>query len=246
MQLHNTKGIVLKTIKYGETSIVVSVLTELFGLQSYIVKGARQVNKKGYNKATYFQNGAMLDMTVYNNEQKNMQFIKEFNWGFIYQSLFTDVVKNCVAVYIIEVLQNTLKQPESNADLFYFVEDTLKKLDAGGETLTANLSIFFMLHLGAYLGFKIQGEYTDETPFLDLSEGFFVETSPEHPYFISDELAKAISIINNINDMAELENIKMNKNARRLLLQYLFQYLSLHISDFGILKTLPILQEIIA
>ncbi len=39
MTLHNTKGIVLRTVKYGETSVIVTIFTELFGIQSYIVNG---------------------------------------------------------------------------------------------------------------------------------------------------------------------------------------------------------------
>ncbi|MFL5786527.1 MAG: recombination protein O N-terminal domain-containing protein [Flavisolibacter sp.] len=36
--IHKTKGIVLRTVKYGETSLVVTMFTELLGLQYYIVK----------------------------------------------------------------------------------------------------------------------------------------------------------------------------------------------------------------
>ena len=49
--LHQTKGIVLRTIKYGETSIVVNIFTELFGIQSYLVNGVRASSKKGTGKA---------------------------------------------------------------------------------------------------------------------------------------------------------------------------------------------------
>ncbi|MFM2327595.1 MAG: repair protein RecO, partial [Bacteroidota bacterium] len=34
---HKTKGIVLRSIKYGETSLVVTLFTELFGVQTYMV-----------------------------------------------------------------------------------------------------------------------------------------------------------------------------------------------------------------
>jgi DNA repair protein RecO (recombination protein O) len=34
---HKTKGIILRTVKYGETSLVVTAFTELFGIQAYMV-----------------------------------------------------------------------------------------------------------------------------------------------------------------------------------------------------------------
>jgi DNA repair protein RecO (recombination protein O) len=39
--LHKTKGLVLRAVKYGETSLVVTMFTELFGVQSYMVNGVR-------------------------------------------------------------------------------------------------------------------------------------------------------------------------------------------------------------
>ena len=45
--LHNTKCIVLRVTKYGDTSIIMTAYTELFGLQQYMVKGVRVTSKKG-------------------------------------------------------------------------------------------------------------------------------------------------------------------------------------------------------
>jgi DNA repair protein RecO (recombination protein O) len=76
-----TKGIVLKTVKYGETSVIVTAFTELFGTQTYLQNGVRTSNKKGQGKANLFQPGAILDLIVYHNELKNIQRIKEYNRG---------------------------------------------------------------------------------------------------------------------------------------------------------------------
>ena len=67
--IHKTKGIVLKSIRYGETSLVVTVFTELFGVQTYMVNGVR-TNKKSGSKAALFQPSSILDMEVYHNDQK--------------------------------------------------------------------------------------------------------------------------------------------------------------------------------
>ena len=117
---HTTKRIVIRTVKYGETSVIVSIYTELFGIQSYIVNGVRTSSKSGSGKANLFQPAAILDLVVYHNELKNIQRLKEFRWGYLYKTLFFDVIKNSVALYMIELMQKTLKQPESNPDLFSF------------------------------------------------------------------------------------------------------------------------------
>ena len=51
---HKTKGIVLRSIKYGETSLVVTIFTEMFGIQTYMVNGVR-TSKKSAAKANLFQ-----------------------------------------------------------------------------------------------------------------------------------------------------------------------------------------------
>ncbi|HKH60512.1 MAG TPA: DNA repair protein RecO, partial [Flavitalea sp.] len=127
--LHKTKGIVIRVVKYGETSVIVSIYTELFGIQSYIVNGVRTSSKKGSGKANLFQPAAILDLVVYHNELKNIQRLREFKWAYLYNNLFFDVIKNSVALYMIELMQKSLKQPEPNADLFHFLEDAFLHLD---------------------------------------------------------------------------------------------------------------------
>ena len=246
MITHRTKGIVLRTVKYGETSVIATFYTELFGIQSYIVKGVRQTSKKGASKATCFQPGAILEMEVYHNELKNLQFIKNYNWSYLYNSLFFDVVKNAAAMYMIELLQHVLKQPEANPELFYLIEDGLKQIDKGNETLTANMPLYFTLHLLAELGFRMQGKYSMQTSILDLREGNFVTSIPDHQFYITNELAKTTSAINNINFYNDLENFQLNRNIRRQLLEVYAQYLALHIEGFGELRSLKVLQEVLS
>ena len=242
---HKTKGIVLRTVKYGETSVVTTIYTELFGVQTYIVKGVRQGTKKSAGKAIYFQPAAILDLVVYHNELKNLQFIKDYSWSFLYQNVLFDVIKNSVAMYIVELLLHSLKQPEANPELFYLIEDTLKQLDKGSDTFTANLPLYFMLHLSNSLGFEIQGSFSNAVQVLDLQEGSYTNTIPSHPYYLSGELARITSEIINIMFYQDLDSIQLNRTLRRQLMQAYQQFLALHIQDFGEMRSLPILQEVL-
>lgn len=241
---HKTKGIILRAVKFGETSVITTVYTELFGIQSYIVKGVRQSTKKSSAKAIYFQPAAILEMVVYHNEFKKLNFIKEYQWGFLYQNVLFDVIKNTVAMYIVEILQHSLKQPEANPELYYVVEDTLKQLDIGTAALVANLPLYFCLHLAAELGFRLQGEYNTETPFLDLQEGQFVHDKPLHSYFIEKHLASATSQLLSVNFYNDLENLHFSRSIRQELILAYQNYIALHVNDFGEIKSLPVLQAI--
>lgn len=244
--VHATKGIVLRTVKYGDTSIITTIYTELFGIQSYIVKGVRQSSKTSAGKAGFFQPSAILDMEVYHNELKQLQFIKEYQWAYLYEKVLFDVVRNTVALFVIELLQHSLKQPEANPELFYLIEDTLKQLDRGNDTLTGNLPLYFTLHLGSELGFQLQGTYSVHTPVLDLQEGVFIADKPTHPYYLDGALARTTSELSILKFYNDLENISLNRTTRRELLAAYQTFLSLHISDFGEMKSFGILQEILS
>lgn len=243
--IHKTKGIVLRTVKYGETSIIAVIYTELFGLQSYLVNGVRTSSKKGPGKASLFQPGAMLDMVVYHNELNNLQRIKEFKWGFLYQHIFSDILKNSVALFMVELLSKTIKQPEQNEQLFYFAEDAFLHLDKSEPAVVANYPLFFALHLATLFGFRLSDEYTPQNSFLDLQEGEFVHEQPLHPYFLADHYSYTTSQLLKTMQPHELSAIPLNKDARRVLMHAYQQFYALHIQDFGTMKTLAVLQEVL-
>jgi DNA repair protein RecO (recombination protein O) len=242
--LHNTKGIVLRVTKYGDTSLIMTSYTELFGLQQYIVKGVRTTSKKGANKAVYYQPAAILQMEVYHTPMKQLQMLKEVNWDYIYQNVYSDVIRNAVATYIVEVLQQTL-QPEPHPELFYLIEDTFKQLDKGGAALASNLSIYFLIHLTETLGFGLQGKWTEATPLLDVKEGQFVKDKPLHPYFLEGIEAQTASQFMSLQFYNDLENIQLNGQQRKKILELFQLSLSWHYKGFKEIKSLAILQAVL-
>ena len=242
--LHNTKGIVLRVTKYGDTSLIMTAYTELFGLQQYILKGVRTTSKKGANKAVYYQPAAILQMEVYHSPMKGLQMVKEVNWSYIYQNVYSDVVRNAVATYIVEVLQQTL-QPEPYPELFYLIEDTFTQLDKGDATLASNLSIYFLIHLCETLGFGLQGNFYESTPYLDVKEGQFIREKPLHPYFLEGQEAQTASIFLQVQFYNDLENITLSGAQRKKILELFQLSLSWHYKGFKEIKSLAILQAVL-
>jgi DNA repair protein RecO (recombination protein O) len=244
--VHKTKGIILRSVKYGETSLIVTAFTELFGLQSYIVNNVRTTSKQSTGKAAHFQPAAMLDMVVYHNQFTNLQRIKEFRWGYLYQHVLSDVRKNSVALFMIELLSKCLKEPEAAAELFYFVEDAFLHLDEASDKVTANFSLFFALHLAVFFGFRINDEFSQTQPYLDLQEGIFTEQQPEHSHYLEGRMAEVTSQLLKTMQPEDLEDLGLSGEFRRKLLTEYEGYYRLHIPDFTPLRTLPILREVLS
>ena len=243
--VHKTKGIVLRTVIYGETSVIVTLLTELFGLQSYLVNGVRMASGKSGSKSGLFQPAAILDLVIYHQESKNLQRIKEYDWSNLYQQIYSDVITHAIAVFMIELLQKCLKQPEPNPELFYFMEDALKSLDGSAGSVQANFPLFFALHLAGFFGLRIVDNYSENRTYLDLQEGYFSEEKPLHPHYLENPLSEISAHLLKVMQPSELAGLPLNKDKRRLLLQAYEDFYSMHIAGFTTLKTLPILRTIL-
>ena len=79
-----TKAIVLQTIKYGDSSLIVKMLTKESGIQSYMVKGV--FGKKSKMKAALFQNMTLLEI-VADSGDNNLGFIREISLSHCYKSI---------------------------------------------------------------------------------------------------------------------------------------------------------------
>jgi DNA repair protein RecO (recombination protein O) len=243
--LHPTRGIVLRAVKYGETSLVVSIFTELFGLQNYMVNGVRTSKKSTGISVAQLQPGNLLELVVYQNEKQALQRIKECKNGIHYRSVYLDVTKNAVLLYMIELLQKCLKQPDAHPELFYFLEDMLKGLDCAGVKQTANIPLFYTIHLSHFFGFRLMDNFSSTRQYLDLHEGQFVGTAPMHQMVIHPPLSDKIAQLLRVMLVEELGEIELNKHQRNLLLDDLLNFYVLHIHPFGSLRSLPVIRTVL-
>lgn len=241
--IYLTKGIVLRTIKYGETSVIVSILTEVFGIQSYMVNGVRTSGKT--SKSHFFQPSSILELQVYHNELKNLQRIKDIRWNVLYKNILSDVTKNSVALFMVELLQKSLKQPEANEDLFHFCEDAFLQLDISDVEIMANFPIYFSLQLVPFLGFRLQNNYSDKRNIFNVEEGNFSEENPVVSVSVSAETSYYISELLKVIHPRDLCDIKMNRKIRGVILKIMESFYEWHIPEFGKMKTLTVLSEIL-
>ena len=240
--LHATKGIVLRTIKYGDTSIVVSIFTELFGVQSYLVNGVR-TDRKAANKANIYQPTTLLDLIVYHAPNKNLQRIKEARVNYIYHDLQSHIVKNTIAVYISELIHKTISEPESNPELFEFFEESFLYIDQHQEEELANFPISFTLQLANHLGFGIHNVWSADQQVFDMQNGQFSSKAGLTSFhFIEGELAELLSYI--ANSSTE-KSATLNQQKRKELLAICIQYLRLHIPHLSELRSVEVLHEVL-
>jgi DNA repair protein RecO (recombination protein O) len=241
LMLHNTLGIVLKTVKYGETSLIAKVYTQQFGLQSYMINSVRTTQSK--HKAALLQPLSLLEMVVYHKKNKNIQHLKEIKPAYLFTQLPFDVLRSSLALFVSEILHKTLKEEEPNEQQFNFIYQFIVFLDQT-PMLLANLHLVFLTELSTYIGFHPQNNFFyTERPIFDLIEGVFTHRPPEHLHYIELPLSEKLSKLLQTS-VVESHHLQLSHDTRRQLLHALLHYYTLHIENFGETKSVPILEEI--
>lgn len=238
--LYKTRGIVLHSVKYGDTSCIAHIYTEMFGRQAYMVKGA--YSKKASVKANLFYPLNLLEMEIYHKPGSNLQKIKEAQNLPMYSQIPFHPQKNAIVLFIAEILYRTLREEEPNIRLFNFIFSALLLLDLKTSDFT-NFHLLFMLQLTKFSGFYPNNNYSSKYPVFDLINGHFVTETPLHGHFIhQNEAVIFTSLIG--KEFNHLETIKLSREMRLYLLDKLVKYYQLHVEGMGKIKSLQVLKEV--
>lgn len=235
--LVKTKAIVLSSIKYGDTDLIVKCYTEV-GVKSYLLKRILKA-KKGKVKASYFQPLTQLNLIASHNEKGKLNYIKEANIYNPYQTIQTSITKQTIAIFLSEVLSKTLYEEESNEQLFEYLEASLKWLDIHDEV--ANFHLLFLLNLSKHLGFYPDKESISSN-FFDLQEGSFTKYKPRNQYITESNLARFKTLLGTNFD--RLDSLKFNGKERQEILEVLIRYFELHLPMFHKPKSLTVLKTV--
>jgi DNA repair protein RecO (recombination protein O) len=241
--LQNTKGIVLRSVKYGETSLIAWIFTQNFGVQTYLVQGVR--SSKAKNRAALFQPASLLELVAYQKPQKSLQRLREFQSAYLAASMQEEVIKNITALFSVEFLFRLLPEHAPMPELFEFTYDYFKSLDQMLAAHTPNFPLYFIIQSSRLLGYEVQGSYCETTPHLNLHEGGFSAHSPAIRPFVSDEDAIVLAQLIQVKTFSELKEITMNGTMRFRLLDWYMEYLHQHCQHLGQIKSLSVLRQIL-
>ena len=233
-----TKAIVFSAIKYGDTSLIVKAYTASDGIKSYLLRGVL-ASKKGKLKSAYFQPLTQLEIVANHKNKGTLETIKEAKVFYHYQTLYADMAKNAMTLFLAELLGNSIREEEQNEDLFEYLIASLQWLDMNKDV--ANFHLYFMLSLTRFLGFY-PDVYQIDKPYFDLLEGEFVAIESLNPILRGENIYYFKTFLG-INFDA-MHTVKMKKTNRQELLKSLILYFELHLQGFRKPKSLAVLNEV--
>lgn len=224
MALYKTRGVVLNYIRYGESSIITRILTDAFGVQSYIVNSVR--TKKPKFSVSFFQPFTLLNMVVYYKKNASLNRIAEISPENAASTIPLNIYKSGIALFLAETLVKTLTNELEDREMFEFVYRSVQALDDKKADFE-NFHLHFLIELSKRLGFE--------------------------PHSGSELLAQAHNGYHEgMNEQANLldrlisgtydDAIKMSSKMRRLILDDLIRFYRIHIENFGSIKSLEVLK----
>jgi DNA repair protein RecO (recombination protein O) len=219
-----TRGIVFRFTRFRESSIIVTILTEAFGIQSYIVNGVRS-SKASAGKMALFQPLTLLDMVVYHRDNANINRIREVKCMYPYHSMSTDIRKSAIAMFICEILNKTVREETAPGPLFDFIFNSLRVLESL-EKNYENFHLLFLIKLSRHLGF---GVYTATQ--IGGTRLFDPETESVVEKLLTD-------------GYDEISGVAVNR--RREILEALLGFYSEHIDSLGEIRSVQVLREVLS
>ncbi len=243
MSLNKCRAIVIRTVNYSESSVVLKCFTDTHGMQSYMVNGVR--SKKGTIRPSHLMPLNLLELEVNHQENKSLQRIKELRCEPALRSLHFDMTKNAIGTFVCEVIYRSVKE-EHHADenMFSFLFHAIQILDLERERMV-NFPVYFMLQFTKYLGFYPKGKYSQDQNGFELREACFEAYHSGNPFQVDPVLSEKISLLLHA-DFEGVSQIPVTHSQRSALLDHLIRFYREHIPGFSDLRSHTILKEVLA
>lgn len=145
-----TDAVVLRTMRYGETSRIVTLFTRDRGKMGVLARGARAA-KSRFGSAV--QPLACIEAVLSTKDTRTLQTLREASHLRRFPRLAADLDRLTAALRMVELVNALTQDEEAAPALFDLLVATLGGLDVP-ETHPANALLFFELRLAGLLGFQ--------------------------------------------------------------------------------------------
>ena len=238
--LTKTQAIVLHSIKYGETRLIVDMFTKEYGRLSFIVSLPKSPKSK--IKKQYFQPLAMLEIETDVRPRLQLQKLSDIRLLHPFSTIPFSQHKLSISLFVAEFLYYALRGEQQNALLFDYIVNSLQWLD-GQDGRFANFHLVFLMRLSRFLGFYPNLDDYTVGDYFDLRESIFLPVPPFHHDFLQPQEAEKVQLMMRM-DFPTMHLFQMSHTERNRLLEVALSYYRLHLPDFPELKSLSVLQEL--
>ena len=236
--LSNIRIIILHTIKYKESGIIVQGYSDRNGRESFFLRQSK--NSKRGAVISQLHPLSIIDATPSSISFGDMTTIKEFSLPYKLESIRSNIFKSSIAIFISELLYKTIKEVEYNHKMFLFLIDAVLRLEAINSG-TANFHIYFTVMLCKHLGYLPEIKDIPDGSFFDIPTASYTLSESDLCFNAQNSSILARLASSNYNTLSD---IKMTGVGRGGFINLMLRYLGFH-AGYGIeIESLDILHEV--
>ncbi|HVP37311.1 MAG TPA: DNA repair protein RecO [Terriglobales bacterium] len=150
MSLVKTEGIVLKSLKYGDSSLIFSFYTRDYGKVKVLAKGIKRTKSRILPPGTF----SLVEIVFYKKERTELHLLSSAEILKSFPGLSKSLNRFSWASAVSELLDQLIKGEESNQRIFNLSLKTLSGMETADETNLEKLFWSFALKLSTHLGYK--------------------------------------------------------------------------------------------
>ncbi len=234
------RGIVLNTIRYSDKHNIVHIYTDGRGLMSFAVP-------QGKTHAARMRNALLMPLSLVDLEAgirsgRDLAIMREVRRNYPLATLYSDPVKNAIALFISELLAHVIQEPEGNDPLFRYIEQSVRLLEQLPDHI-ANFHICFLFHLGAHLGIQPNLESYRKGCWFDMTDGVFVPAAVRGHAMLRPDEAQVIHLLSRMT-FSNMGVFRFNRDERNSVLDVIISYYRLHNAAIGTLRSPDILKQL--
>ncbi len=147
-----TEAVVLKTVKYGDTSKIISVFTREYGKLSLIAKGARTSRSKF---VSILNPMSCIQAVFYLKESRDIHLLSDASSSRVHKNIVGDPQKTMTGFVMLDALNTAVHTRESHPVLFDHLVEALDGLDRA-ERSPVNYLIAFLIALLREAGYGLK------------------------------------------------------------------------------------------
>lgn len=236
-----SRALVLRAVKYGESQLIVDLLTREQGRVSFICYLPR-TGRGGKVKKQFFQSLTILDVVYDYRATLQLQRFTEVHMAQPYSSVPFDPYKLSITLFLSEFLTYATRDEQHNQLLFDYIVHSMAWLDGVTENFS-NFHLVFMMHLSKFIGFFPNLSGNVPGAWFDLRNGNFTLQHPSHSDCLRPSEASVIGTLMRMN-YENMHLFRMTRDQRNRCIDLILYYYRLHIPGFPELKSLEVLQSL--
>lgn len=229
------EGIVMRLVRYKESSLILDMYTDKLGMQSFVMNGV--FSRGNQRLAALFQLSNILDFVCYYHENKTLHRIKEARSSIIYQHIHSDIVRSAVTSFMLELCRKSIYEKQSNPELFTFLKTSFVNLDRI-EKLEFDFHLRFSVELLQFIGFSPQTNYSERNNSFDLENSDFTPYNSQNKFHILPEYSFVFY------QLLTAQKAELKLDTRRKIMDLIILYYKMHIDQFGEMKSPEIYKTI--